>query len=72
MTWSGNCVIIYTNVNNQVPAFAITETNLYVPIVTLSTQDNSKLSPQLKSGFKRTISWNKQALDADPKAIQQI
>ena len=41
------------------PTFTITEKNLYVPIVTLSTQDNSKLLPQLKSGFKRTISWNK-------------
>ena len=44
---------------NQVPTFTITETNLYVPVVTLSTQDNAKLLPQLKSGFKRTISWNK-------------
>ena len=43
LTWSANCVIIYTNVNNQVPTFTITETNLYVPIVTLSTQDNGKL-----------------------------
>ena len=39
--------------------FTITETNLYVPAVTLSTQDNAKLLPQLKSGFRRTISWNK-------------
>ena len=59
LNWSANCVIIYTNVNNQVPTFTITETNLYVPVVTLSTQDNSKLLPQLKNGFKRTISWNK-------------
>ena len=57
--WSANCVIIYTNVNNRVPTFTITETNLYVPEVTLSTQDNAKLLPQLKSGFKSTISWNK-------------
>ena len=57
--WSANCVIIYTDVANQVPTFTITETNLYVPVVTLSTQDNAKLLPQLKSGFKRTISWNK-------------
>ena len=56
---SANCVIIYTNVNNQAPTFTITETNLYVPIVTLSIQDNEKLLPQLKSGFKRKISWNK-------------
>ena len=59
LTWSSNCVIIYTDVANQNPTFTITETNLYVPVVTLSTQDNAKLLPQLKSGFKRTISWNK-------------
>ena len=59
MTWSRDCVISYTNVNQQNPTFTITETNLYVPIVTLSTQDNAKLLPRLKSGFRRTISWNK-------------
>ena len=58
-TWSENCVITSTNVANQNPTFTITETNLNVPVITLSTQDNSKLLPQLKSGFKRTISWNK-------------
>ena len=59
LTWSADCVIIYTDVANQVPIFTITETNLYVPVVTLSTQDNAKLLPQLKSGFKSTITWNK-------------
>ena len=59
LTWSADCVIIYTNVANQVPTFTITEANLYVPVVTLSTQDNAKLLTQLKSGFKRAISWNK-------------
>ena len=38
--------------------FAITETKLYVPVITLSTQDNAKLLQQLKSGFKRIINWN--------------
>ena len=38
---------------------AITETKLYVPVVSLSTKDNEKLLQQLKSGFKKTISWNK-------------
>ena len=56
LAWSAGCVIISTNVADQVPAFTITETNLYVPGVTLSTQDNAKLLLQLKSGFKRTIS----------------
>ena len=59
LTWSADCGIIYTDVANQIPTFTVTETNLYVPVVTLSTQDNAKLLPQLKSGFKRTISWNK-------------
>ena len=39
--------------------FAITDTKLYVPVVTLSTQENTKLLQQLKSGFKRVINWNK-------------
>ena len=59
LNWSGDCVIIYTDVAEQVPTFTITEINLYVPVVFLSTQDNAKLLPQSKSGFKRTVSWNK-------------
>ena len=55
LDWSANCVITSANNANQVPTFTITETNLYVPVVTLSTQDNSKLLPQLKNSFKRTI-----------------
>ena len=37
LTWSAGCVIIYTDVADQVLTFTITETNLYVPVVTLST-----------------------------------
>ena len=59
LDWSASCVIISTSNANQVPTFTITETNLYVPLVTLSVQDNSKLLPQLKNGFKRTITWNR-------------
>ena len=44
---------------NQTIIFTITDTRFYVPTVTLSTQDNGKLSQQLKSGFKRTIYCNK-------------
>ena len=64
-TWSVDCVIIYTDVANQIPAFTITETNIYVPVVTLSIQDNAKLLPQLKSDFKRTINWNKYLLKTE-------
>ena len=56
LTWSKDCVI--TNSTGE-GKFAITETKLYVPVVTLSTKDNEKLLQQLKSGFKKTISWNK-------------
>ena len=65
LTWS----YFVTNVTNQNPTFAITETNLYVPAATLSTQGNAKLLPQLKSGFKRTISWNKYL--AKPELLAQ-
>ena len=59
LTWSVGCVIIYTDLANQNPTFTATETTLYVSVVTLSTQDNAKLLPQWKSGFKRTTNWNK-------------
>ena len=37
----------------------ITDTKLYVPVVTLSIKDDNNFSEKLKSGFKRTIKWNK-------------
>ena len=39
--------------------FKITDTKLYVPVVTLSTKDDNNFLEQLKSGFKRTVKWNK-------------
>ena len=56
LIWSPNCAI--TNSTGQ-GKFEITNTNLYVPVVTLSTKDNEKLLQQLVSGFKRVINWNK-------------
>ena len=52
LTWSKDCVI--TNSTGE-GKFAITETKLYVPVVTLSTKDNVKLIQQLKSGFKKQL-----------------
>ena len=46
-------------VANQGATFAITEANLFVPVVNLSAQDNSKLLTQLKLDLERAISWNK-------------
>ena len=59
LTWSSTCVLIATNIPNQNATFATTDTKLYVPVVTLSTQENTKFLQQLKSGFKRVINWNK-------------
>ena len=56
--WSVNSVISNA-VHNQAITVAITDTKLYVPVITLLTQDNTKLLEQIKSGFKRTINWNK-------------
>ena len=44
---------------NQGATFSITDTKLYIPVVTLSTENNAKLLQKLKSGFRRTIKWNK-------------
>ena len=70
LTWSENCVITslekritiintrrHTSPTNA--TFKITDTKLYVPVVTLSTKDDNNFLEQLKSGFKRTIKWNK-------------
>ena len=56
LTWSRDCVITNSTGKGK---FAITETKLYVPVVTLSKQDNAKLLQQLKSDFKKTVNWNK-------------
>ena len=48
LTWPVDCVMIYTDVVNQIPTFTITGTNLVVLVVTLSTEDDAKLLTQLK------------------------
>ena len=70
LTWPENCVLtnIITQATNPnadtvIPAknpptngtFKITDTKLYVPVVTLSPKDDNKFLEQLKSGFKRII-----------------
>ena len=56
LTLSSTCII--TN-STGAGTSEITDTKLYVPVVTLSTKENAKLLQQLKSGFKRVINWNK-------------
>ena len=62
LTWWSTCVISNSTIAGT---FTITDTKLYVPVVTLSTQDNAKLLQQLKSAFKIAINWNK--YQSDPK-----
>ena len=60
LKWSRNCIIKAAGtVNNQNPTFQINNTKLYVPIVTLSTQENIKLLKQLEFGFKGANNQNK-------------
>ena len=74
LTWFKNCVLkdkltreanydanpnVYEIDNPENAIFQITGTKLYVPVVILSKKNDIKLLEQLKSGFKRTIKWNK-------------
>ena len=74
LTWFKNCVLIdkstreanyavdpnvYEIDNPENAIFEIADTKLYVPVVILSKENDIKLLEQLKSGFKRTIKWNK-------------
>ena len=51
--------MVATDVTNQAATFSITNAKRYVPVLTLLTQDNTKLLGQLGSGFNRTVNWNK-------------
>ena len=59
LKWSRKCILVAGTANIQNPSFKIKDTKHYVPLVTLSTQENVKFLEQLESGFKRTINWNK-------------
>ena len=54
-TWTANFVIYEVN---TAKFFAIADTKLYVPVVTLPAQDNLRLLKQLKLGFNQTTNWN--------------
>ena len=74
LTWFKNCVlidkstrdadyganpIVHKTDNPENATFQIKDTKLYVPVVTLSKENDIKLLEKLKSEFKRTIKWNK-------------
>ena len=55
LTWNDNCILSSKDANS---IFTMNHTKLYLPIVTLSADDNVKLSRLLSEGFKRPICWN--------------
>ena len=66
LKWIKNCVLTTAPINTGTEAtgadsatFKITNAKLYVPVVTLSTEDSAKLAKQLSEGFKRPVYWNK-------------
>ena len=68
LSWYKECVLVgrahrdpaAAAINSPTDAkVEITDCKLYVPIVTLSAENDNKLLEQLKSGFRRTIKWNK-------------
>ena len=75
LIWSATCVITNTekrilvagqpNIGESLKnaTFKITDTRMFIPVVTLSAENDNKLLEQLKTGFKRTIKWNKYRSD---------
>ena len=84
LNWNDNYVMYGANTyargdnaNNRKTTFKITSTELYVPIVTLSTKDNVNLTKQLNEGFKRSVYWNEyklkiEAEEADANNIKRL
>ena len=58
LNWIEDCVLTTANNANKA-TFKITDAKLYVPIATLSIEDNAKLSKLLGKRFQRSIYWNK-------------
>ena len=54
LTWSENCILTSLAGNST---FIITDAKLYIPVVTLSIEDNAKLTKLLNEGFERSVYW---------------
>ena len=67
LNWIKNCAM--SNIAGDT-TFKITNTKLYVPIVTLSTEDNVKLTKKLNEGFKRPVYWNKYKTKIESKKFR--
>ena len=79
LNWNNNCVMYGAdtyaggdNSNNRETTFKIRNTNLYDPIVTLSSKDNVNLTEQLNEGFKRLVYCNEYKSKIETKKKQTI
>ena len=66
LKWYERCLLTVANT----ATFKIPDAKLYVPVVTLPLEDNSKLSKLLNKGFKRSIYWNE--YEVTPNKIVEI
>ena len=69
LEWYAKCVLIIGN--GTAATFAITDTKLYAPVVTLKTKDNAKLSKLLNKRFQRSVYWNKYKVILRDHAINE-
>ena len=78
LKWNKNCIItsleqrLVGTYRDDAPAgaaLAINDFKLYIPVVTLSKDDEIKLLTNLKSGFTREIEWNKYRSQMSTEAI---
>ena len=69
---SKDCFLVAGSATNQVPELKITDITVYVPVITLSSQDNATLLKQVESGFKRTIILIKYQSKKNKSSAKQI
>ena len=56
LTWGENCILLSLA---GISTFTITDAKLYIPVITLSIEDNARLTKLLSKGFERSVYWNK-------------
>ena len=76
LNWNNNCVMYGAdtyddgdNANDRETTFQITSTKFYLPVFTLSTEDNKNLIKQLNEGFKRSVYWNEYKSNIETKHL---
>ena len=66
LNWTKNCAMFDITEDT---IFKITNTKLYVPIVTLSNENSIQLTKQLNEGFKGSVYWNEYKTKTDLRKL---